>query len=78
MCTLLHNLESGGRGWWWGPGSAMSPLQAGSSETLSAFLLEVQASTVLSASGPHGPYSPVGEPSLGSPPYTWAGLGHTQ
>ena len=56
----------------------MLPLQAGSSETLSAFLLEVQASTVLSASGPHSPYSPVGEPSLGSTPYTWAGLGHTQ
>lgn len=44
----------------------MSQLKAGSSETLSAFPLEVQASMVLSASGPHSPYSPGGEPSLGT------------
>lgn len=46
----------------------MSPLQAGSPETLSAFLLEVQTtSTVFSASGLYSPDSPVGEPSLAPP-----------
>ena len=48
----------------------MSLLQAGSSETLSAFLLEVQTTiTEFSASGPYSHHSPVGEPSL-PPPLT--------
>lgn len=47
----------------------MSPLQAGSSETLSAFLLEVRTTiTVFSASGPYSHHSPVGEPSLSPTP----------
>ena len=46
----------------------MSLLQAGSSETLSALLLEVQTTiTEFSASGPYSHHSPVGEPSLPPP-----------